>query len=65
VYILSGSVRFQWGRERFLLEAGDSITYDATVPHLSENAGRRREAVLLAVSAEASSAQRLGIGRLL
>jgi len=32
-YVLSGSLRFRIGEHETILEAGDSIYYDATVPH--------------------------------
>ena len=65
VYVLRGRLDFRWGRQRFTLRPGDSITYDALVPHLSRNAERGRETFLLAVTAEECAQQRLGVGALL
>ncbi|MCW8130450.1 MAG: cupin domain-containing protein [Planctomycetota bacterium] len=65
VYVLRGELSFQWGRETFLLKAGDSITYDAAVPHLSRNPNRKRETLFLAVTAEESAGHRLGFDALL
>ncbi|HOZ46022.1 MAG TPA: XRE family transcriptional regulator [Candidatus Hydrogenedentes bacterium] len=33
IYVLSGSIEMFYGRDRYLLEAGDSIYYDSVVPH--------------------------------
>lgn len=65
VYVMNGALSFQWGREVFLLKEGDSITYDAGVPHLSSNPDKRRETLFLAVTAEESAGHRLGIDALL
>jgi transcriptional regulator with XRE-family HTH domain len=61
VYVLRGRLDFQWGRRRFLLRAGDSLAYDASVPHLSRNPDRRGETLLLAVASEADTRLRLGL----
>jgi len=65
VYVLRGTLSFQWGREVFLLNEGDSITYDAGVPHLSSNPDKRRETLLVSVTAEENAGHRLGIDALL
>lgn len=65
LYVLRGELDFHWGRERFHLRPGDAITYDAAIPHLSRNARRTSETLLLAVSAEDGAPQRLGLGALL
>ena len=61
LYVLRGTLSFRWGREVFALREGDSITYDAAVPHLSSNPDRRRETLLLAVTAEDHAGHRLGV----
>jgi len=45
-YILSGSCEFQINNERFLLEEGDSIYFDASEPHMPINMTRRKVGML-------------------
>lgn len=47
--IISGKLEFILGNERFVLEQGDSIYYDATLPHSYKNIWKG-ETVLLAVT---------------
>lgn len=61
VYVLRGNLSFRWGREVFHLNEGDSITYDAAVPHVSGNPDRRKETLILAVTAEDNASHRLGV----
>lgn len=61
LFVLRGRLDFHWGRQRFLLRAGDALTYDASVPHLSRNPDRRGETLLLAVASEADTRLRLGL----
>ncbi len=37
--ILSGRIEFQIGAEQLMLEAGDSVHFDASIPHMGRNAG--------------------------
>ena len=39
IYVLEGAMEVKLGEEIYLLEAGDSIYYDSTVPHLVKNHG--------------------------
>jgi transcriptional regulator with XRE-family HTH domain len=48
VHLLSGRLDVVVGSDRFRMEVGDSLTYDATVPHWYHNPGRKA-AVLLGV----------------
>jgi transcriptional regulator with XRE-family HTH domain len=47
-YILKGNVEYIIGEETFAMEEGDSIFFDATVPHNPKNTGET-EAQLLAI----------------
>jgi transcriptional regulator with XRE-family HTH domain len=46
-YILSGSCEYQINNETILLEEGDSIYFDASVPHLPINRSRRKVVMLV------------------
>lgn len=48
--IISGRLEFILGNERFILEQGDSVYYDATLPHSYKNMWKG-ETVLMAVTA--------------
>ncbi|NLF94896.1 MAG: helix-turn-helix domain-containing protein [Oligosphaeraceae bacterium] len=48
IYVLSGAIEVVHGKERYLLQAGDSIYYDSIVPHHVHAAGAA-DAKLLAV----------------
>jgi len=47
VYCAEGTLVFQVGRDEFVLEAGDSISFDCMVPHRVENRGSV-DAILIA-----------------
>lgn len=51
--VLNGSLEFNLGNERFTLEEGDSIYYDATIPHSYRNLNKGNT-VLIAVSTPSS-----------
>jgi len=61
IYVLRGVLSFLWGRELFQLHEGDSMTYDAAVPHVSGNPDRHHETLLLAVTTESSANHRLSV----
>ncbi|MDR2028337.1 MAG: cupin domain-containing protein [Treponema sp.] len=44
MYVLSGKLSLEYGRDTHILEAGDSVYYDSIVPHrvLSATAGPAR-----------------------
>ncbi|MFQ5913001.1 MAG: cupin domain-containing protein [Nitrospinota bacterium] len=42
VLVLKGQMRLQLGRNRYVLNKGDSFSYPSTIPHLVTNAGRGR-----------------------
>jgi len=47
VFILSGKVVFQVGDERWTLEEGDSIYFDAAIPHRGWSVGRDAKALVV------------------
>jgi transcriptional regulator with XRE-family HTH domain len=47
VFILSGKVVFQVGDERWTLEEGDSIYFDAAIPHRGWSVGREAKALVV------------------
>ncbi len=52
VFVLSGSVIFQIGDERWTLEQGDSLYFDAQVPHRGWSVGREARALVVVSAAE-------------
>jgi transcriptional regulator with XRE-family HTH domain/quercetin dioxygenase-like cupin family protein len=55
VFILSGKVVFQVGDERFSLEQGDSLYFDAAVPHRGWSVGRDATALVVVHASEHQS----------
>ena len=47
MFILSGKVIFQVGDERFTLEEGDSIYFDAAIPHRGWSVGADAKALVV------------------
>ena len=52
VFILSGTVIFQVGDERWTLEEGDSIYFDAAIPHRGWSVGRDAKALVVVHATE-------------
>lgn len=50
VYVLEGSVMLRYGREIFLMKAGDSIYFDSCVPHALTTQSAGETARVLAVT---------------
>lgn len=48
IYVMAGSIEVDYGKDKYLLEVGDSIYYDSIVPHHLHAAGDA-EAKILAV----------------
>jgi transcriptional regulator with XRE-family HTH domain len=48
--VLRGTIRAYYGEESYLLEEGDSILWDGTVPHRMENVGDRAAQLLIALA---------------
>jgi len=51
VFCLEGDVEYQIGNEKYRLESGDSLLFQATQPHLCRNAGDRPSTILLVLQA--------------
>jgi transcriptional regulator with XRE-family HTH domain len=47
LFVLSGTVEFQVGEERFTLRKGDSVYFDASVPHRGRSAGAEAKALVV------------------
>jgi transcriptional regulator with XRE-family HTH domain len=56
VFILSGTVIFQVGDERWTLEEGDSIYFDAAIPHRGWSVGRDAKALVVVHATEHAAA---------
>jgi transcriptional regulator with XRE-family HTH domain len=56
VFILSGTVIFQVGDERWTLEEGDSIYFDAAIPHRGWSVGRDAKALVVVHATEHAGA---------
>lgn len=50
--ILKGKVLAEQGEDSFILEEGDSFSWDACVPHFVENIGEEKAVILIAVHSE-------------
>ncbi len=48
--VLRGTIRAYYGEESYLLEEGDSILWDGTVPHRMENVGDEAAQLLIALA---------------
>lgn len=46
IYTLEGSCEFVYGNERYVLNKGDSIYFDSSVPHAGRSIGKKRARVL-------------------
>lgn len=51
IYVLSGTIEIEYGRELHLLEPGDSIYYDSIVPHQVRSRGGQTARILAVVYA--------------
>jgi transcriptional regulator with XRE-family HTH domain len=51
LYVLAGELEITFGEERHLLEAGDSVYFDASVPHGYRRHGRRGACSAIVVTA--------------
>ncbi len=57
VFILKGRVVFQVGDERWTLEEGDSLYFDAAIPHRGWSVGREAKALVVVTSREGALAK--------
>jgi uncharacterized cupin superfamily protein len=51
VFCLEGDVEYQIGNEKYRLESGDSLLFQATQPHLCRNVGDRPSTILFVLQA--------------
>ena len=49
IYVLEGKMEFVYGREKFLMNPGDSIYFDGDVPHGGRNIGETTLRVLMVI----------------
>jgi mannose-6-phosphate isomerase-like protein (cupin superfamily) len=47
LFVLSGTIEFQVGDERFTLRKGDSVYFDASVPHRGRSRGAGAKALVV------------------
>ena len=48
--VLEGRLRFFYGEQEFLLEAGDSVYFDSSIPHWGETVGKKRAKTLVVIA---------------
>lgn len=53
IYVMSGELEIEYGKETYRLAAGDSIYYDSIVPHQVRGAGNTNARILAVVYAPA------------
>ncbi len=46
-YILHGEVEYQFGKEKIILNEGDSVLFDGRLPHTPKNPGTTKAAILV------------------
>ncbi len=52
IYVLEGNMEVLYGEETYILEPGDSVYYDSTVPHLVKCHGGKITKILAVLYAE-------------
>jgi transcriptional regulator with XRE-family HTH domain len=50
LFLLSGKIEFQVGRDRFLMKEGDCVHFNSEQPHMGRNAGKKPARMLMVVS---------------
>jgi transcriptional regulator with XRE-family HTH domain len=60
LFLLSGRIEFQIGAERFVMEEGDCLHFDAEQPHMGRNIGTEPARMLMVVSPSRSARSRFG-----
>ena len=48
-YVLDGSIEFIYGDEKYILEAGDCMYFDAHIPHSGVSKGEKKAKVLIII----------------
>jgi len=49
IYVMNGSVEIRYGKDKIVLDRGDSIYYDSAVPHHVHTAGEEKAKILALV----------------
>ena len=52
IYVLEGNMKVLYGEETYILEPGDAVYYDSTVPHLVKCHGDKKTKILAVLYAE-------------
>ena len=52
IYVLEGTMEVRLGEETHIIQPGDSIYYDSTVPHLVKCYGKKATKILAVLYAE-------------
>ena len=52
IYVLEGNMKVLYGEETYILEPGDAVYYDSTVPHLVKCQGDKKTKILAVLYAE-------------
>ena len=50
IYLLEGKMKFFYGEKEYVLEEGDCIYFDSTIPHRGEAMGKKPTKALLVIS---------------
>jgi len=50
IYLLEGKMKFLYGNKEYVLEEGDCIYFDSSIPHRGEAMGKRPTKALLVIS---------------
>ena len=54
-FVLEGKVLAEQGEDSFILEAGDSFSWNASVPHMVKNIGDTKSVILIAIYSDTKS----------
>ncbi len=55
VYVLEGQMKFFYGEEEFVLNKGDTLYFDSSIPHRGETIGNKPAKCLIVISQPSSS----------
>lgn len=47
LYVLSGRIQFRFGEEEVMLDSGDAVQFDSSLPHTARNVGARPAQILM------------------
>jgi transcriptional regulator with XRE-family HTH domain len=49
LFVLEGTMKFQYNNQEYIVEQGDCIYFDSSLPHFGESTGRRRVRCLMVI----------------